>query len=32
MHQVSSVTLTGRLVRDAPLARMIAELVDERED
>ncbi len=32
MHQVSSVTLVGRLVRYAPLARMITELVDERED
>jgi hypothetical protein len=31
LHRVSSVTLTGRLVRDAPLARMITELVDERE-
>jgi hypothetical protein len=32
MHRVSSLTLTARLVRDAPLPRMIRELLDERED
>jgi hypothetical protein len=32
MHRVSSLTITGRAVRDAPLARMIIELLDMRED
>jgi hypothetical protein len=32
MHRVSSLTLTARLVPDVPLARMVRELLDERED
>lgn len=32
MHRVSSLTLMARLIRDAPLSRMIRELLDERED
>jgi hypothetical protein len=32
MHRVSSVTVTGRLVRDAPFARLVSELVDKRDD
>jgi Restriction endonuclease len=32
LHRVSSLTITGRAVRDAPLARMIIELLDMRED
>jgi hypothetical protein len=32
MHRVSSVTVTGRLVRDAPFARLLTELVDKRDD
>jgi hypothetical protein len=32
MHRVSSLTLIARLIRDAPMSRMIRELVGERED
>lgn len=32
MHRVSSLTITARLVRDAPLPQMIRELLDERQD
>jgi hypothetical protein len=32
LHRVSALNLTARLVRDAPLPRMIRELLDERED
>jgi hypothetical protein len=32
LHRVSSITLAGRLVLDAPLARMVGELLDKRDD